>query len=158
MARLHQFAQEIQYFGKSIVIYANQHTTRVIDMERKTHLPSSIRLWMGDSLGRWEGDTLVVDVTNFNGKTWMGFGDFHGADAHIVERFTMTGANRIDWTMTIDNPKVFSRPWTMTSAAPFTRQPVQGPEEYGEEACHEHNIYLAHLKNVWEQAQKAGSR
>jgi len=156
--RLHQFVQEILYFGDQIVVYANQHTTRVIDMARTEHLPDAIRLWMGDSIGRWEGDTLVVDVTNFNGKTWMGFGDFHGGDAHIVERFTMVDANTIQWTMTIDNPRVFTRPWTMTSAAPLARQRALPAEEYAEESCHEHNIYLVHLKNVWEQAQKTGKR
>ena len=159
MARLHQFVQEFVYSDNNdIIIYANQHITRVIPMDRREHLPDSIRLWMGDPIGHWEGDTLVIDVTNFNGRTWMGFGDYHGADAHIVERFTMVNANRINWTMTITNPKVFTRPWTMTSAAPFARVQGRGDDLAEEDTCHEHNVDLVHLKNIYDQARQGSAK
>lgn len=152
MARLHQFNLDFAFSGNLITIDASiQHVTRVIDMSRREHLPESIRLWVGDSIGRWEGDTLVLETTNFNGRTWMDFGDFHGAEARIVERFTMVDSNTINWTMTITNPKVFTRPWTMTSAAPMTRRRA-APNFDAEDACHEGNIDLVHLKNVYEQA------
>lgn len=151
MARLHQFNLDFAHPGNLITIDASiQHVTRIIDLTRKQHLPDSIRLWVGDTIGRWEGDTLVLETTNFNGRTWMDFGDFHGADATIVERYTMKDSNTIDWTMTITNPKVFTRPWTMTSAAPFTRRRVQRDYD-AEDACNEGNIDLVHLQKVYEQ-------
>lgn len=158
MARIHSFGFNIVYSGNNIVIFHTQHITRTIPMDRRQHLPDGIRLWMGDSIGRWDGDTLVVDTTNFNGKTWMGLGgDFHGPDAHIVERFTMSDANTINWQMTITNPKVFTRPWTMTSANPFRRSIPDPDDEMGDDdSCHEGNADLVHLKNVRDQSLKAG--
>jgi hypothetical protein len=159
MARLHQFDLDVQYAGNLIIMESSTPTrhARMIDMRRREHLPNSVRLWMGDSIARWEGDTLVIETTNFNGRTWMDFGDFHGPEARIVERFTMVDSNTINWTMTITNPKVFTRPWTMTSAAPLTRRRV-APNFDAEDACHEGNIDLVHLKNVYEQAHGTTSQ
>jgi hypothetical protein len=154
IGRLHSFAHDIMHSGGNVIINHTQHITRVIDMKRREHLPSGIRLWLGDSIGRWEGDTLVVESTNFNAKTRMAIGgDFYSADARIVERFTMLDANTIRWTMTIDDPKVFTRAWTMTSAAPTTRvRPLGGAALDTEDMCHEGNVDLLHLKNVYDQA------
>lgn len=158
MARIHSFAFSVVYSGNNIVIFHTQHITRSIPMDRRQHLPDGIRQWMGDSIGRWDGDTLVVDTTNFNDKTWMGLGgDFHGPDAHIAERFTMTDSNTINWQMTITNPKVFTRPWTMTSANPF-RRGMPDPEMGDDDSCHEGNVYLVHIKNVRDQARKAAGK
>ena len=149
------FAQEFLYTGNQIHINTNQHTTRVIDMDRREHLPQGIRLWLGDPIGRWEGDTLVIDSTNFNDKARMDIGgDFRGAAAHIVERYTMVNANTINWTMTITNPEVFTRPWTMTSPRPMTRVKEQRIDFNEEDTCHEGNTDLAHLKNVYDQARE----
>jgi hypothetical protein len=158
--RIHSFAQEILYSGNNVIINATQHITRVIPMDRREHLPEGIRLWLGDPIGRWEGDTLVVDSTNFNDKTRMALGgDFRGAEAHIVERFAMVDANTINWTMTITNPKVFTRPWTMTSAVPMARVRTQGGDDFdGENTCHEGNVDLVHLKNVYDQARGINSQ
>lgn len=154
MARIHQFNQDIIHSGNSIIINATQHITRVIPLDRTQHLPSNIRLWLGDPIGRWEGDTLVVDSTNFNDKTRMALGgDFHGPDAHIVERFTMVDSNTINWTIRFDDPKTYSRPWTMTSATPMKRvRPVSTDVFDVEDTCHEGNVDLIHLKNVYDQA------
>jgi len=74
--------------------------------------PSGIEFWMGDSRGRWQGDTLVVDVTNHNDKTWFdAAGNFHSEALKLVERYTMTNADTIDYEVTIEDPKVFTRPW-----------------------------------------------
>lgn len=156
IGRLHSFAQEIVYAGNTIIINATQHITRHVDMNRKTHVNSGIRLWNGDSIGRWEGDTLVVDTTNFNGRTRMAIGgDYYSANAHVTERFTPIDSNTIKWTMTIEDPTVFTRPWTMTSAALMTRQ--RDRHDYdGEDTCHEGNVDLVHLKNVYEQAHQPG--
>jgi hypothetical protein len=69
---------------------------------------------MGDSRGRWEGDTLVVDVTLFVEDTWFDrAGNFHSDELHVVERYTRTGPDHIQYDVTIEDPKVFTRPWTM---------------------------------------------
>jgi hypothetical protein len=156
IGRIHSFTQEYMFSGNNFIIHATQHITRIVPMDRRDHLPPGIRLWLGDPIGHWEGDTLVVDSTNFNDKPRMSLGgDFHGADAHIVERFQMLDANTIKWTMTIDNPKVFTRPWTMTSPALMKRlKPV--PDFDVEDTCHEGNVDLVHLKNTYEKAHGPG--
>jgi hypothetical protein len=152
IARLASFAFDIAHASNGdVIIHHTQHITRVIDMNRKQHLPDAIRLWNGDPIGRWEGDTLVVDTTNLNAKGRMALGgDFYSADARLVERFTMTNSNTIDWTLTVTDPKVFTRPWTMTSHEPMTRE--RNAQNFdGEDTCHEGNVDLVHLKNVYDQ-------
>ena len=153
IGRVQMFVQEIMYSGDTIIINVTQHITRVVDMKRQKHLPEGIKLWNGDPIGHWEGDTLVVDTTNFNGRTRMAIGgDFYTSNAHIVERWEPVNANQMRWTLTLDDPTVFTRPWTMTSAVPVTRQ-RQGARDFdGEDTCHEGNTDLAHLKNTYEQA------
>ena len=154
IGRHHPFAWEIMYSGNQIIINATQHITRVIDMTRREHLPSGIRLWLGDPIGRWDGDTLVIESTNFNAKTRMGIGgDFYSADAKVTERFRMIDANTIDWTLLVEDPKVFTRPWTMTSGKQVTRVPLT-TEFDDEDTCHEGNVDLVHLKNVYDQARQ----
>jgi hypothetical protein len=154
MARLHQFNLDVQYAdGGQLIIMESATPTRqarFIDLRKTKHLPDSIRLWMGDSIARWEGDTLVIETTNFNGRTWMGFGDYHGPNAVIVERFTMTNSNTINWTMTITDPEVFTRPWTIRSAVPLARRPAITSRDE-EDDCNEGNIQLRHLKNLYEK-------
>jgi hypothetical protein len=159
IGRIHSFAQEIVHAGDMVIINANQHITRVIDLKRREHLPAGIRLWQGDPIGRWDGDTLVVESTNFNGKTRMAIGgDFYSAVARIVERFTLVDGNTLRWTMTIDDPTVFTRPWTMTSAVPMTRvAPLAAAAFDAEDTCHEGNVDLVHLKNVYDQARGTGA-
>ena len=73
--------------------------------------------WMGDSRGRWDGDTLVVDVADNNDKTWLDMaGDFHSDALHVVERYHMTDADTIQYEATIEDSKVFTRPWTISLA------------------------------------------
>ena len=81
-------------------------------------------------------------------------GDFYGLKARVVERFTMMDADTITWTMTITDPDVFTRPWTMTSASPMARQKTDTSFD-AEDTCHEGNIFLLHVKNVYEQAHGA---
>jgi len=77
--------------------------------------PGGIEWFMGDSRGRWEGDTLVVDVTQFTDQTWLDrSGNFHSAALHVVERYRPIDANHINYEATIDDPKVFTRPWKMS--------------------------------------------
>jgi hypothetical protein len=104
--------------------------TRVIPTDGRPHLNSGIRNWMGHSVGRWEGDTLVVDTRNFTEKVL-----YRGAaeNMHLVERFTRVAPDRIDYRVTIEDPTTFTKPWTL--AIPFV---VTG-EDIFEYACHEGN-------------------
>ena len=80
-----------------------------------------IDFWMGDSRGRWDGDTLVVDVSNHNDKTWFDMaGNFHSEALKLVERYTLLDADTIEYEVTVEDPKVFTRPWKMSM--PFHRQ------------------------------------
>ena len=90
---------------------------------------------MGDSRGRWEGNTLVITSSNFTNKTWFDIvGSFHTEAVRFVERFTVVDANRIDYRVTVEDPKAYTRPWTI--AAPLARVTEPGYEII-EEACHE---------------------
>jgi len=92
--------------------YAN--ATRNVFMDTP-HLKGPIEWWMGDSRGRWEGDTLVVSVMHFNDQTWFDrAGNFHSEALQVVERYTMMSPDHIRYTATITDPKVFTRPWTMS--------------------------------------------
>jgi hypothetical protein len=85
---------------------------RLIYTNGKEPAHPGIEFWMGDSRGRWEGDTLVVDVSSFNGKTWFDMaGNFHSEALKLVERYTMLDPDTIDYEVTIEDPKVFTRPW-----------------------------------------------
>ena len=76
---------------------------------------SPIDTWMGHSRGRWEGETLVVDVTSFNGQTWFDrAGNFHSDALHVVERYTAISPDALMYEVTIEDPKVFTRPWKMS--------------------------------------------
>jgi len=107
---------------------------RNIVMDGRPHLPSGIRQWYGDSRGRWEGNTLIIDVTNFSEKT-----DFQGSrqNLHLVERWTRTGPNTLEYTVTIEDPTVWTKPWTVTQE--FTRQSEQANRVYYEPRCNEGN-------------------
>jgi hypothetical protein len=107
---------------------------RNIVMNGSPHLPAHIRQWFGDSRGRWEGDTLVIDVTNFTAKT-----DFQGAreNLHLVERWRRTAPSTLEYTVTIEDPTVWTRPWTVKEE--FTRQSDKENRVYYEPRCHEGN-------------------
>jgi len=95
------------------IVYEYVHAVRRIYVD-SPHPRGPLQFYMGDSRGRWEGDTLVVDVVHFTDQTWFDrSGNFHSDALHVVERYTPIGANHIDYEATIEDPKVFTRPWTM---------------------------------------------
>jgi hypothetical protein len=113
-----------QSAGLVTILYESSHTFRVIPVDGRPHVSPNVKLWMGDSRGRWEGNTLVVDVTNFNEETWFdSHGTFHSDALHVVERWTMTGADRIEYEATVEDPKVFSRPWKVAFSINRNKQP-----------------------------------
>ena len=88
---------------------------RLIYTNGKPQPYPGVEFWMGDSRGRWEGDTLVVDVTSHNNRTWLDMsGNFHSEEMRLVERYTMLDADTIQYEVTIDDPQVFTRPWTIS--------------------------------------------
>ena len=90
------------------------HTIRHIRLNGE-HPEGPIEWALGDSRARWDGDTLVIDVVHFNGETWFDrAGNFHGEDMHLVERMTLLDRDHINYEVTVEDPKVFSRPWKMT--------------------------------------------
>ena len=119
----------------TIVNEAGGHVFRVVHMDGRPHVGPAIKLWMGDSLGRWEGTTLVIDTTNFNGRWWFDSGGHFASDAlRVVERLTMIDADTIHYQATMEDPQVYTRPWTMAFALEREKEP--GYEQL-EEACHE---------------------
>jgi hypothetical protein len=121
--------------GYVLILYESNHAYRVIPTDGRPHIGEGVQLWMGDSRGRWEGNTLVIDVTNFNTDTWLdAHGTFHSDALHVVERWTMANADRIDYEVTIEDPKVFTRPWKMAWA--INRNKQKGYEIY-EDSRHE---------------------
>ena len=129
---LHQIVET----SDSILILTEMvHDARIIRMNAE-HLPKNIRRWMGDSVGHWEGDTLVVDTTNFNDKT-----RFRGAteDLHVVERFTRVDNKTLLYRFTVEDPNTWDKPWTGEYTWPATDKPIY---EY---ACHEGNYALGDI-------------
>jgi len=123
---------------------------RNIVMNGSPHLPARVRQWHGDSRGRWEGDTLVVDVTNFSAKT-----DFMGSreNLHLVERWTRTGPDSLEYAVTLEDPTVWTRPWTVIEE--FTRQNDKENRIYYEPRCHEGNYGFPSLLLAARLADKA---
>jgi hypothetical protein len=134
------FRRIVQTPGGISIFYdvgQGQGWQRNIVMDGRPHLPASIRQWYGDSRGRWDGNTLVIDVTNFSPKT-----DFQGSreNLHLVERWTRTGPSTLEYVVTIDDPAVWTRPWTIKQE--FSRQSDGENRVYYEPRCVEGNYGL----------------
>lgn len=104
--------QIIQGIGNVLIAYEFAHASRIVHMTDVGESP--VDTWMGHSRGHWDGDTLVVDVTSQVADTWFDrAGNFHSADMRVTERWTRTGTDHLHYEATIDDPEVFTRPWTM---------------------------------------------
>jgi hypothetical protein len=126
-----------------VVMLFERMSWRQIPLDGRAHLPEHLRLWQGDSVGRWDGDTLVVETRNLNGKAWLNeVGDVLSHAATVVERFTPVSATRVIYRATVSDPIAYTRPWTIE--VPLNKE----PEELLEVACHEDNGDLQHLKDV----------
>jgi hypothetical protein len=142
-------AHQIVQTPGSVVIFSEMiHELRVIPTDGSPHLPASVRLWNGDPRGHWEGKTLVVDTTNFNGKGWISTSAAGGrikgipesTSLHLVERFTRSDPNTILYELTIDDPEVYTKPWKVSM--PLTRDDSYRIYEY---ACHEGNEAVGNI-------------
>ena len=155
--------QILQVPGYVVILYEMIHDARIIPVDGRPHLPRTVRQWMGDSRGRWEGNTLVVETTNFIGNEFSliphgggGNGTYLGAgeSLHLVERFTRLDAETIDYRFTLNDPKLYTRPWT--GAIPLTTN--GSPRHILEYACHEGNYSIVNILNgAYERDRAAGA-
>jgi hypothetical protein len=149
--------QIIQGPGYVTIVIEMLHEVRVIPLDGRPHAPASVRSWLGDSRGHWEGDTLVVETTNFNDKV-----AFRNASENmkVVERFTRVNDDTIRYEFTVDDPSTWEKPWK--GELPFVK--INGP--VFEHACHEGNYGVANTlaavrleeKRAAEEAAKKGGR
>ncbi|MEQ1911945.1 MAG: hypothetical protein ABMA15_24205, partial [Vicinamibacterales bacterium] len=153
--------QILQGPGYVLIHHEMIHAARIIPTDGRKHRAAHLRSIDGDSVGHWEGDTLVVDVTNFDGRGWIATNAASGrirgvlqSDAlHVVERFTRVGANTIHYQVTIDDPKKYTRPWTL--AIPLERDDQYQIYEY---ACHEGNHSVENMLRAARVAEAAKNR
>jgi len=107
--------QIVQTPSRIAIAYEFAHALRVIPLDGSSHPDGAPDAWMGDSRGRWEGNTLVVDVRNFNDQTWFDrAGNFHSDALHVVERYSLADRDHMQYEATIEDPKVFTKPWKMS--------------------------------------------
>jgi hypothetical protein len=128
------------------------HEARVIPLDGRPHASPKIRSYMGDARGHWDGTTLVVETTNFTDRTAVGIngnGNPHSEQLRLTERFKPLDARTLEWSVTVDDPKTWTRPWTF--AVNLTKDPTQEVFEY---ACHEGNFGLQNIL----AAARAGER
>lgn len=153
--------QILQTPGYVAILYEWTHAYRVIPLDGRPHPSAGIRLWNGDSRGRWKGNTLVVDVANFltdpvefNMQPWFdSHGTFFSDALHVIEHWTFVDANTIRYEATIEDPKVFTRPWQLAMTINRNRQ--QGFELL-EEACVEGDRNTPLMLDVGRKAKAAG--
>jgi len=142
----YQVVQTAQTF---VILNEMVHDARVIPLDGRPHVPQNIRLWMGDSRGHWDGNTLVVDTTNFTGQT-----PFRGSgpNLHLTERFTRMDAETLLYEFTVDDPESFARPWTAAIPSVRTTGPIL---EY---ACNEGNYGMTGLLSAARAEEKKSSK
>jgi hypothetical protein len=143
-----QFGNEIvQSPGYVVFNWEFMHAVRIIPTDGRPHISPNVKLFQGDEVGHWEGDTLVVDTTNNNGRTWFDTaGNINPVGTHVVERMTMKDANTISYEATISNPKAFSQPWKVAGELDRNLQKMSDgrPYEQMEFACIEGNRDVSH--------------
>jgi hypothetical protein len=153
----------VQQPGSVVMMLNWGHHYRVIPLDGRPHIGGTAAFWMGNPRGRWDGDTLVVDVMNLNGKMWLdSVGNFYSDRARVTERFRLVEANMLDYAVTIDDPSTFTRPWALNyplrrvgsggACAECGAARVDDTDPYAREswehACHEGNGH--HVEGVRE--------
>ena len=130
-AGYNSYLQIVQSPDTVVVLQEMAHDARVVPIGDRAHLPTTVRQWLGDSRGRYEGDTFVIETTNYRGG-FMG----STPDVRVTERFTRVSAGYINWVITVDDPKTWTQPWS------FMIRLKQSPEQIYEYACHEGNYAM----------------
>jgi len=153
--------QILQGPGYVSIVYEMIHEARIIPLDGRPHVGSGIRLWNGDSRGRWEGNTLVVDITNYNDKGNLATNAAsqhvrsipQSEDLHVVERFTRVDEKTINYEVVVEDPKVYTAPWKV--AMGLNREPEYELFEY---ACHEGNHAVPNTLSAGRAKDKAAAR
>ena len=135
--------------GYVAISYEMVHETRIIPLDGRPQVAPTIRQYMGEARGRWDGNTLVVETSRF--KDDPVYRGSNPATLTLVERFTLSAPDRIEWSVTVDDPSSWARPWTF--AMPLTRNDDEAIFEY---ACHEGNLAMPHLLSAARKAEAAG--
>jgi hypothetical protein len=141
--------QIVQAPGTAVIVHEMIHEARVVPLDGRPRLNENVRAWIGDSRGRWEGDTLVVETTNFNGKN-----NYRGSTTglHLVERYTRVDQGRLELRLTVSDPTTWEKPWTVL----LPMRPTEG--ELIEYSCHEHNLSMVNILEVARDAEKAAAQ
>jgi hypothetical protein len=139
----------VQNPGYVAISYEMIHETRVVPLDGRPHLSTHVRLYMGDPRGRWDGDSLVIDTTNFNDRTVIGQNQTSEL-LHLTERLTRVSAETIQYEATVDDPRTWTRPWTVT--VPLSTQPGYQVFPY---ECHEGNFALRNILSAARAEERA---
>jgi hypothetical protein len=135
--------QIVQTASVLAILFENQRTFRIINIDGRNHPKDVDPTWFGDSVGKWEGDTLVVDTVGLNDRTWLDTaGHEHSDQLHLTERFQKIDNNSIKWTVTFEDPKFFTEPWSVT--LPIARQNTNIMSY----SCEENEKDRAHLRRA----------
>jgi hypothetical protein len=131
-----------------VIVHEMIHEARVVPLDDRPPLPGTIRQWIGDTRGRWDGDTLVVETTNFSGQN-----NYRGSTTglHLIERYRRVGANALELRLTVEDASTWTQPWTVV----LPMIPTEG--DIGEYACHEGNYGLRDILEVARDAEKAAA-
>jgi hypothetical protein len=140
--------QIVQSPDSVVIVHEMIHEARVVPLDGRPKLNENVQGWIGSSRGRWEGDTLVVETTNFNGKN-----NYRGSTTglHLTERYTRVADNRLELRLTVSDPTTWEKPWTVL----LPMRPTEG--ELIEYACHEHNLSMVNILEVARDAEKAAA-
>ena len=140
--------QIVQSPDSVVIVHEMIHEARVVPLDGRPRLNDGIRHWIGSSRGRWEGDTLVVETTNFSGQN-----NYRGSTTglHLTERYTRVGEDRLELRLTVSDPTTWEKPWTVL----LPMRPTEG--EMIEYACHEGNLSMVNLLEVARDAEKAAA-
>ena len=140
--------QIVQTPDTAVIVHEMIHEARVVPLDGRPRLTDGIRHWIGSSRGWWEGDTLVVETTNFSGKN-----NYRGSTTglHLTERYTRVGKDRLEMRLTVSDPTTWEKPWTVL----LPMRPTEG--ELIEYACHEGNLSMVNLLEVARDAEKAAA-
>jgi hypothetical protein len=140
--------QIVQAPGYVVIRYEMIHEARIIPLDGSPHLPTSIRNYMGDARGRWDGDTLVVETTNIRDE--IAYRGSNAATLKLVERFTRTAPDKVRWSVTVDDPSTWTRPWTFSM--PLTRDDNEQLVSY---ECHEGNYAMPNILSAARAEERA---
>jgi hypothetical protein len=145
------YYQIVETPGAIMIMTEMFHDARVVKMNNVPHPPKNVQGWLGDSIGHWEGETLVVDTTNYRPRA---FQSISSENLHIIERFTRQDAETLRYEITVNDPDTYTRPWTLMIPLQRSSQPVY---EY---ACHEGNYSMVGILAgaLADEAKKAASK